>query len=220
MTARTVKKRARADADKQTRRQDILRAAAQAFAEQPWPAVTMADVAARAGLAKGTVYLYYATKEALFLELVGEALAAWFAEVEAALSRLTVMLEADALADLVARSLAVHPALLRLLTLLHPVLEQNIAEALALTFKRALRDQMAAAGALLERRFLDFEPGDGGRFLLRLHALVIGLHAMATPSAPVARALALPELAPLRVDFAAELRASVAAMLRGWRPRG
>jgi hypothetical protein len=59
-------------------------------------------------------------------------------------------------------------------------------------------------------------PGEGVRFLLRLHALVIGLHAMATPSPTVARILARPELAALRIDFAAELHATVAALLRGW----
>jgi hypothetical protein len=40
---------------------------------------------------------------------------------------------------------------------------------------------------------------------------------MATPSAAVARVLALPELAPMRVDFAAELQLATTRLLRGWR---
>lgn len=210
------KKRARADADKLQRRAEILRAAAEAFAAAPYAAVTMADVAQRAGLAKGTVYLYYATKEALFLQLVIEALASWFAAVATALTDERAQLEADALARLLVRTLTAHGELTRLLPILHPVLEQNIDEALALSFKRSLREQTAAAGALLEQRHAGLRAGDGVRFLLRLHALVIGLHAMASPSPTVARILELPELAPLRVDFAAELQATIAALLRGW----
>jgi AcrR family transcriptional regulator len=212
------RKRARADADKQVRRADILRAAAEAFAGSPYAAVTMADVARRAGLAKGTVYLYHATKESLFLQLVSDALARWFADVAVELAASPARLGPEALAGLLVRTLAARGELTRLLPLLHPVLEQNIDEALALTFKRRLGEQTAAAGAALERRFPGFRAGDGVRFLLRLHALAIGLHAMASPSDPVARALALPELAPLRVDFVAELQATVAALLRGWSP--
>jgi AcrR family transcriptional regulator len=218
--AKTPKKRARADADKQTRRQDILRAAALAFADGPLSSVTMADVARRAGLAKGTVYLYFPSKEALFLQLLTTALAGWFTHVEAELQRAHVMLTADALATLLVRSLVADGELMRLLTLLHPVLEENLDDALALAFKRRLRDQVGAAGALLERRYLEFGPGDGARFLLHFHAVVIGLHAMATPSAAVARALALPEMAALRIDFASELPVVTAHLLRGWRARG
>lgn len=211
------KKRARADADKLQRRAEILRAAATAFATSPYAAVTMADVAQRAGLAKGTVYLYYATKEALFLQLVIDALASWFAEVAAALTGEQGQLGPEALAELLVRTLAAHGALTRLLPILHPVLEQNIDEALALAFKRSLREQTEAAGALLEQRFAGLRAGEGVRFLLRLHALVIGLHAMASPSPTVARILERPELAALRIDFVGELQATVAALLRGWR---
>ena len=216
---RTPKKRARADADKQTRRQDIVRAAAQAFSEGPLSSVTMADVARRAGLAKGTVYLYFPSKEALFLQLVTDALAAWFLAVEAELQRAHAELTADALAELLVRSLVADASLTRLMTLLHPVLEENIDDALAAAFKRRLRDQVIAAGALLERRFPAFGPHGGGRFLLQFNALVIGVHSMTSPSPAVARAMALPDLAPFRLSFDVELLALTASVLRGWRPR-
>jgi AcrR family transcriptional regulator len=224
-----TKKRARADADKQTRRQDILQAAALAFADEPLSAVTMAEVARRAGLAKGTVYLYFPTKEALFLQLLTEALALWFERVAAELTPRPSgpapqptddAITADALAELLVRSLVGDAALARLLALLHPVLEQNIDDALALAFKRRVRDQVAVAGVLLERRFRGFGPDDGARFLLQFHAVVVGLHAATSPSPAVARALALPEMASLRVDFAGELLAVTGNLLRGWRARG
>jgi AcrR family transcriptional regulator len=54
----------------QARRQAILGAALTVFAAQGFEAARLDDVAARAGVAKGTLYLYFKDKEALFEELV------------------------------------------------------------------------------------------------------------------------------------------------------
>ena len=62
--------RARSVEDKDLRRAQLIAAATQLFADADFDAVTIARVAARAGVAKGTAYLYFATKESLFLELV------------------------------------------------------------------------------------------------------------------------------------------------------
>ncbi|MBV8912799.1 MAG: TetR/AcrR family transcriptional regulator [Acetobacteraceae bacterium] len=62
-------------------RQLILRAALDSFLERGFEGTRMADVAARAGLAKGTLYLHFADKQALFefvlRELISEPLAAF-----------------------------------------------------------------------------------------------------------------------------------------------
>lgn len=56
--------------DPQQRRAEILAAAFACFSERGFAATRMEDVAARAGIAKGTVYLHFPDKEALFTELV------------------------------------------------------------------------------------------------------------------------------------------------------
>jgi AcrR family transcriptional regulator len=56
------------------RRQAILEAALAEFAERGYAAARLDDVAARAGVAKGTLYLYFAHKEALFEQLVRSAI--------------------------------------------------------------------------------------------------------------------------------------------------
>jgi len=53
----------------EVRREQILDAAAAALVERGFAALTMADVAARAALAKGTLYLYFASKEDLVAAL-------------------------------------------------------------------------------------------------------------------------------------------------------
>ena len=55
------------------RREAILDAALTVFAERGFEAARLDDVAARAGVAKGTLYLYFKDKEALFEEVVRSA---------------------------------------------------------------------------------------------------------------------------------------------------
>jgi AcrR family transcriptional regulator len=57
----------------EARRQAILEAALTEFAERGFAAARLDDVAARAGVAKGTLYLYFEHKEALFEQLVHSA---------------------------------------------------------------------------------------------------------------------------------------------------
>ncbi len=59
---------------KQRRRRAILDSAATLFAARSYHDVLLEDVAAAAEVAKGTVYLYFKSKEHLYLTLVREAL--------------------------------------------------------------------------------------------------------------------------------------------------
>jgi TetR/AcrR family fatty acid metabolism transcriptional regulator len=52
------------------RQQEILAAAQAVFAEEGFHGATMDDIAARAGLAKGTLYLYFSSKRELFLSVL------------------------------------------------------------------------------------------------------------------------------------------------------
>jgi AcrR family transcriptional regulator len=71
---RAARKSARArKVEPEARRQAILDAALHVFAERGFEAARLDDVAARAGVAKGTLYLYFRDKEALFEELVRSA---------------------------------------------------------------------------------------------------------------------------------------------------
>jgi AcrR family transcriptional regulator len=77
------------------RREAILAAALDEFAASGFAATRLDDVAKRAGVAKGTIYLYFRDKESLFQELV-----------RAMLSPMVGALERAPLADLPARAVA------------------------------------------------------------------------------------------------------------------
>src|SRR5579863_7944274 len=56
------------------KRERILAAALRLFANQTYQAVTMDRVAEAAGVAKGTLYLYFPSKEALYLGILSDGL--------------------------------------------------------------------------------------------------------------------------------------------------
>jgi len=59
---------------KDARPQEILEAALKVFAEKGFAAARMEDIAVRACVSKGTIYLYFPSKEAVFRALVREML--------------------------------------------------------------------------------------------------------------------------------------------------
>jgi AcrR family transcriptional regulator len=60
---------------KEARPQEILDAALALFAQKGFAASRLDEIAARAGVSKGTIYLYFESKEAVFKALVQERLA-------------------------------------------------------------------------------------------------------------------------------------------------
>lgn len=71
------------------KREDILKAAREVFAEQGFVGARIVDIATRAGVATGTVYLYFESKEALVAALVGDLLARLTLELCAVLDQPT-----------------------------------------------------------------------------------------------------------------------------------
>jgi len=68
---------------KRARPAEILDAALKAFAERGFAGARMEDIAARAGVTKGTIYLYFENKEAVFKTLVRESIGATLSDVTA-----------------------------------------------------------------------------------------------------------------------------------------
>ena len=60
----------RAEAQRQARRAEILAAAAHLFANNGYHATSITDVIEEAGISRGTFYLYFDSKDTIFLELI------------------------------------------------------------------------------------------------------------------------------------------------------
>jgi AcrR family transcriptional regulator len=68
---------------KQARPSEILEAALSVFAQKGYAGTRMDEIARRAGVTKGTIYLYFESKEAVFKSLVRDTIGAMLAGVTA-----------------------------------------------------------------------------------------------------------------------------------------
>ncbi|MGE3727166.1 MAG: TetR family transcriptional regulator [Candidatus Sericytochromatia bacterium] len=217
--------RMRSPAAKAARREVLLEAGRKLFLSQNYAEIRVQDIVKASGLAKGTFYLYFQTKEALFLGVLLAEMQAWILDLADALEQAVRVAPKESekgnlmpapLAQIVVVSLSERLLFRRLLALLHPVIEENLDAETALAFKETLAGLLAPLSGQLENGFGDFAPGDGLRFLLALNALVIGLEQMSRPTPQMEAILAAPHLAPLKVNFESELTFLLTRLLAGW----
>ncbi len=209
-----LKQRARKREDKQARRAAILSVTAGLLEADAYDEITMAQVARECGLAKGTLYLYFGSKEELFLGLLERELVEWFDTLIGELGHDSPS-SATAFGRSFAASLQQRSTLCELLVILHTVLERNVELETAISFKTMVRDKLLHGGQALERLRPQLPPGSGPRTLLRIYALMIGLKQVAFPSPVIAEVLQRDDMAQLRLDFEHDLATAVADMLRG-----
>ncbi len=147
MKAKNLARRARTDEQKLLRRQSILEAADAHFVDVGFEAFSMTAVAKRTGIVKGTLYLYFETREELLLNLCLEKLEAGVERLDSAMNDVSDdMAFAHAFYD----SVYADPSFLGLLSRLDSVIEHNISLEILIDSKRRmaiLMEQMAASVA-------------------------------------------------------------------------
>jgi AcrR family transcriptional regulator len=170
MSKATGSKRARTADQKLDRREAILAAALEALREDGFDAITMNGLAQRAALAKGTLYLYFQTKEEVFLAVFLEAMDGWCARIAGALE--VGMTDAEAVAALV-RAVQEDPLFVELASRLTSIIERNVGRETLIAGKRRMYQ---AYGALADRleAVLSLRPGDGVRLASGLAVLMLG----------------------------------------------
>ena len=163
--------------DKAARRKAILDAAATLFMDGGGELPSVAQIASQAGLAKGTIYLYFASKEALFSTLLLDLWGEVFDVMEVAFAsgrRAGPAQPVDAFLDGLTAHIADHPEMLRLDALSLGVLKANLSPQERQAFTSAYDKRLAAGAALLDRA-LDLSHGRGVQLLLRTYGLTRGL---------------------------------------------
>lgn len=161
---------------KDQRRQAILEAASSLFEKTDGALPSVAQIAAAAGLGKGTIYLYYRTKEEIFAALLLERWlpALQILEEEFTRSELVLVRRIEAFISRFVDYVRAVPALLRLDALSKEVLERNMSQAALAAHKEAILKDIDRIGKTLENT-LGLPPGRGFKLLTRTHAMTRGL---------------------------------------------
>ena len=166
----TDMKRARTGDQKAARRRAILDAADRHFAEAGFEGFSMARVGRLAGVAKGTLYLYFETREDVLLALTLDKLAAW---ADALLDDPDAAPSDESFAAAFHAAAWRDPALMPLLSRLDSVIEHNVSTGILIEAKSAMSDLfLGLADGLADR--LGLTPAQALDALTSLGALLLG----------------------------------------------
>lgn len=210
-----IRQRAIQEKDKELRRNAILDAAEQLFLATPERIANVADVAAAAGLAKGTVYLYFPSKEELLLALHHRLVERFFSTLQKLLAR-SEPVSIDDMLELVRRRIVRPPAFLPLASRCLGLMETSISESAVLAHKLRIAEWLDRAGRGLERHFPALAEGRGATLLMQSYALTLGLWQLLQKGRGHTRPPPCAEMRFLQRDYQTELDHALRALWLGY----
>lgn len=208
------RQRAIAVEEKQSRRQAILDAAERVFVLHTGRLANMIEVAHAAGLAKGTVYLYFPSKEELLLALHERHVGDFFHALFARLAKSQPLSIEDMLA-LTWRYMLAPPAFLPLAALCQGMMEKSIPPETRIQFHLRIGEWVARAGAGIERHFPALGAGQGAVLLMRSYALILGLWQLMQPGCLPEAVRRKPGFELFNREYPAELEQALRALWSG-----
>lgn len=209
-----VRQRATHDEDKQERREHLLDACECLLCENPERMVSVAEVAERAGLAKGTVYLYFPSKEEMLLALHQRHGEDFFRELISLLEG-PGPVDFDTVMDVARRLIIDLPTYLPLAGLCFGTMEKSLPDDASVEFKARMAELMGRAGAGLEKHFPTMKPGGGAALLNHSYAMIVGMWQMLHPRPGVDERLAARCAGLFPRDYTTEIESGLRALWLG-----
>lgn len=200
--------------DKEARRHAILDALEKLFVRHPARMASVAEVAEAAKLAKGTVYLYFPSKEEMLLALHERHVEGFFDEL-AALLRGPGPLTFGEIFEVARRHIVRGPGYLDLTARCMGLMDREIPLERALEFKMRVGQMLAQSGSELERHFPRLAPGDGVGLLCNSYGLMVGLWQLMHPNQRFGAAMQRPEMRMFQRDYETEVERAVLALWTG-----
>ena len=196
--------RARDAEQKLQRKQTLLDAGWELFQAGEGQLPSVAQIVARAGLAKGTFYIYFKTKEELFLELVTSAMDELFGKLNHYLDQEEV--SASGCIDVFIQAVDREAPIIQLGPMVTGVLEKNTAPDILMQFKRRLLSNLHQCGDKLGRCFPGLSAQKASRTLLTSYAVVLGIAQIQPPSRSSSPVWHEPGLQEIRLSLLEDAR--------------
>lgn len=211
------KKRARTAKEKDLRRESLLDAALQLLLDNQGRLPTVNAIAAKAGVAKGTAYIYFDSKEAIYMALLEHQLYNWLAEIRDQL-RFVRGDMLDGVVDALLCFQKKQPHLWILASLGHLQLEPEINKKDLLSHKTKLaQDYRATARAIAHTAGLpENYVNEAQATLIQSYAYLLGCWQLARPPVAIKSLLKGPGLTALQPDFLPLAQQGLHQMWRGF----
>lgn len=205
-------KRARSDQAKLQKRELILNTASELFDRQPDVLPTAADIARQSHMAKGTVYLYFKSKEQIFLALLERHYQAWFNDIREALQ--DEKPDIDQWINALCHYIETQPQFFYLASLSSAIIEKNVEQTYLLKFRHQLSAMLESCAIELANKIGQDEHQNCARLLMRSYALLLGLWQISHPSGD--EQVQDPTLSIIQPEFKDESRQALQQLWRGY----
>lgn len=207
-------KRARSAKDKEQKRELILMTAGQLFDAEPDVLPTAAAIATQSGIAKGTVYLYFKSKEEIFLALLEQHFRNWYADITQAI--VSEKPDADQIINAICHYIEQQPQFFRLASLSHSVIEQNVDIKILMGYKNRMAQMVKTTAQELAAKLGIDDHETCSQLLVRSYAMLLGIWQISTPPEKVERILSSPSLKVLKPEFSEESQLSLGQLWCGY----
>lgn len=196
------KQRARTAKEKDRRRDSIVQSALSLLLAQPGALPTMNAIANQAGVSKGTTYIYFDTKESIYLALLEDELHGWLERIEKQLSEEPAA-SIDSVVDTLMGFNEAQPNLWTLASLSHAIIELNIdsKELLSYKTKLAQRFKSAAKAIRLHLQLDEQQTEEVEAMLMQSYAYLLGQWQVCHPPKSIEKLLQGQSFKILQPDF-------------------
>lgn len=209
-------KRARNPKAKEIRKQSILDAATTLFKNDPSNLPTTSQISQHCDISKGALYLYFKTKEEIFLAIVEELLLVWLDNFDVqAFQQSSQIVDDKLLISMIEQScthIANHPTFMQLASMSSRVIEPNVDATILLEHKNVIGSKITRISQEIASGFKAISSEQVAALILRTYAILLGLWQVCSAES-LARA-GSSNLAPLTPDFDATAHHMVKQMWR------
>lgn len=205
-------RRALHDWQKEQRSVAILEAAEKLFVKRRGELPRVDDVAKSASIAKGTVYLYFPSKEAIFLSLLEWRISEWIDDAIMLIGKRKSELTSEDIIDAFVGYPLDNAVVLDLASFSSALLETNVDEKTALDYKSALSAKLEKISAVIEASPLSLGKDDAMVLLLRSYAYMLGLWQLVEPQWVTKSVRRKKNIKWLEIDFESDLRQGLRAL--------
>ena len=214
-----AKKRAITEKDKLKKREKLLMAAWVLYAKADGQLPTVTRIAQQAKLSKGCVYLYFRTKEEIFLQLYLNQLSNNFDWIAEDLNGSCGRISDEKLARIITRFVVENPLQLKMASQVRGVFEENTDDARLLDIKIQIGQMVEAMAETLSGRIEGLSNEGAVKLMVNVHALITGLWQFTHTTPHLKDKLAADGITMFEIDFSRDVHEAVTALIRGFLPQ-